>query len=141
MAVSADNGIPDHKSWEAPSDLGRSGRHHKDEIKLFSHHIQNNYFEWMEYKVYMDSRPEVYNKKLSGKEDLYATEVAVEKEMIDYQEFLERNKFTHVITTPNVEKEGTAVLDAYMTNNKDYKLVVKGNYYKLYERVDFDDAK
>ena len=112
MAVSADNGIPDPKSWEAPSDLGRSGRHHKDEIKLFSHHIQNNYFEWMEYKVYMDSRPEVYNKKLSGKEDLYATEVAVEKEMIDYQEFLERNKFTHVITTPNVEKEGTAVLDA-----------------------------
>ena len=29
MAVSAGNGIPDHKSWEAPSDLGRSGRHHE----------------------------------------------------------------------------------------------------------------
>ena len=116
-------------------------KYNMDEIKLFSHHIQNNYFEWMEYKVYMDSRPEVYNKKLSGKEDLYATEVAVEKGMIDYQEFLEQNKFTHVITTPNVENEGTAVLDAYMTNNKDYKLVVEGNYYKLYERVDFDDAK
>lgn len=29
LAVSAGNGIPGPKSWEAPSDLGRSGRHHK----------------------------------------------------------------------------------------------------------------
>lgn len=28
MAVCAGNGIPDSKGWEAPSDLGRSGRHH-----------------------------------------------------------------------------------------------------------------
>lgn len=116
-------------------------KYDKDEVKLFSHHVSNNYFEWMGYKVYMDSRPEVYNEKLSGKDDLYATEVAVEKGTIDYQEFLEQNGFTHVITTPNVEKEGTAILDAYMTNNPDYKLVVEGNYYKLYERVDFDGTK
>ena len=32
MAVSAGNGIPDPKSWEAPSDFGRSGRHHCEDI-------------------------------------------------------------------------------------------------------------
>lgn len=116
-------------------------KYDKNEVKLFSHHIVNNYFEWMGYKVYMDSRPEIYNEKLSGKKDLYTTEVAVQNGKIDYQEFLEQNKFTHVITTPNVEKEGTAILDAYMTNNLDYKLVVEGNNYKLYEKVDFDGTK
>ena len=29
MAVCAGNGIPDSKGWEAPSDFGRSGRHHR----------------------------------------------------------------------------------------------------------------
>jgi len=29
LAVCAGNGIPDSKGWEAPSDLGRSGRHHE----------------------------------------------------------------------------------------------------------------
>ena len=29
MAVCVGNGIPDSKGWEAPSDLGRSGRYHE----------------------------------------------------------------------------------------------------------------
>lgn len=46
MAVSAGNGIPDPKSWEAPSDLGRSGRHHisiktPDSDKLYTKSVSD----------------------------------------------------------------------------------------------------
>ena len=39
MAVCAGNGIPDSKGWEAPSDLGRSGRHHEYAKSLLSEKI------------------------------------------------------------------------------------------------------
>jgi len=39
LTVCAGNGIPDSKGWEAPSDLGRSGRHHEYAKSLLSEKI------------------------------------------------------------------------------------------------------
>ena len=53
MAVCAGNGIPDPKGWEAPSDLGRSGRHHATIIttKKYFYYVSNE--ERMAHKIKM----------------------------------------------------------------------------------------
>lgn len=109
----------------------------KNSVKVYGYQITNNYLEWNGYKVVMDSRPEVYNEVLSGGADLYAEEILIEKGEIDYQKFLEKNEFTHIITYQNIEMEGLSILDAYLTGSKDYKLVVDGNGYKMYELQNF----
>ena len=114
-------------------------QYNKDDVKVFSHTLQNNFLEWNGYKVYMDSRPEAYNEKLSGGRDLYDDIVKIIQGTMDYSDFLEENQFTHVITYINKGSENLNCLDIYMQNCSKYKLVYESNTagYKLYEKVDF----
>lgn len=114
-------------------------QYNKEDVKIFSHTLQNNFLEWNGYKVYMDSRPEVYNEKLSGGRDLYDDIVKIIQGTMDYGDFLEKNQFTHVITYINNDSENLNCLDAYMQNCSKYKLVYESKTagYKLYEKVDF----
>lgn len=114
-------------------------QYNKGDVKVFSHTLQNNFLEWNGYKVYMDSRPEAYNEKLSGGRDLYDDIVKIIQGTMDYDEFLEENQFTHVITYINKGPENLNCLDIYMQNCDKYKLVYESKTagYKLYEKVDF----
>ena len=49
MVVSIGNGTPDPKSWEAPSDISRSGRHHK----VFEYYGEHN-AQWLSRLTHME---------------------------------------------------------------------------------------
>ena len=61
-------------------------QYNKEDVRVFSHTLQNNFLEWNGYKVYMDSRPEVYNEKLSGGRDLYDDIVKIMQGTMDFGE-------------------------------------------------------
>lgn len=100
-----------------------------EEIQLFTEFNNGAFMEWRGYKVYMDARPELFQAKVNGREDVYSEYGKVHNGKIDYEAFLAKYKFTHLIVTENT------VFDMYLKLNEKYEAVVDGNGYKLYEYV------
>lgn len=96
------------------------------DIILYTEFYNGAFMEWHEYQVYIDARPEIFQKEINGKEDVYAEYCKVVKGNIDYKEFLEKYKFTHLIVTKNT------LFDMYLSLNQEYTAAVTGNGYKLY---------
>ena len=98
-----------------------------DDLKLYTEFNNGAFLEWHNYKVYMDARPELFQKNINGKEDIYTEYSSVIKGEIDYQEFLNKYNFTHLIV-----KEHT-LFDMYLRQNPSYVAAVDGEDYTLYE--------
>jgi len=101
----------------------------QEEVVLYTEFENGAFMEWHGYKVYMDARPELFQKNINGKEDIYQEYCNVKQGNIDYYVFLNRYGFTHLIVTDN------SLLDIYLSLNKNYKTVVDGNGYNLYECI------
>lgn len=101
----------------------------KEDLILYTEFDNGAFMEWHGYKVYMDARPELFQKNINGKEDIYEEYCNVKRGTIDYSEFLDKYQFTHMIVTDNT------LLDMYISLHKDYEAVVDGNGYNLYERI------
>ena len=100
----------------------------KDDIVLFTTFNNGAFFEFYDYKVYIDARPEIYQEKINKQEDIYTeyTELMVFGKNI--KGFLDKYNFTHLIA-----EEGTP-LYGYLEASNDYDAVVVGNYYRLFEK-------
>lgn len=100
----------------------------KSKIVLFTEFNNGAFLQWNGYKVYVDARPELYEKRINGKENIFTEYSNLFNGIYDSKEFLEKYKFTHLVIE-DINRFGDQV--KYMD---DYSLVLKGNGYKLYER-------
>ena len=99
------------------------------DIQLFTEFNNGAFMEWRGYKVYMDARPELFQTKVNGQADIYSEYCSVRSGKINYEEFLDKYNFTHLIVTKNT------VFNMYLKLSDTYKAVVDGNGYTLYEYV------
>lgn len=94
------------------------------------------YLEWAGYTVYIDARPELFLKKINGKEDVLDEFLDVyyslDAEM--YEEFLEKYPFEYYLSA-----EGT-LMNAYLECDEDMELVVDGEGYNLYKYTAREDG-
>lgn len=100
----------------------------KDEIVLFTEFNNGAFMEFHDYKVYMDARPELFQKKINGKENVYTEYLLVYTGSADFEAFLNKYGFTHLIVL-----DGTA-FSGYLSAHDGFDAVCDGNGYRLFER-------
>lgn len=105
------------------------------EITLFTGFNNGAYMEWRGYQVYIDARPELYEKKINGVEDLYEEFLSTRRNGMDYQFFLEKYGFTHLIVGE------TETFYTYLECSEDYIKVIEGKGYGLFERIGWSDER
>ena len=101
----------------------------KDKVVLFTEFNNGAFMEFNDYKAYMDARPELFQEKINGKEDIYTEYLTVHLGTVDFEEFLEKYQFTHLIVGDG------RPLSAYLTAHPSFACVVDGNGYALFERI------
>lgn len=99
----------------------------KEEVVLFTEFNNGAYMELNDYKVYIDARPELFQKNVNGKEDIYTEYLKVRTGQIDYEEFFNKYKFTHLIVDDGMP------LSSFLRAYDGCKLAVDGEGYCLYE--------
>ena len=104
----------------------------KDDVVLFTEFNNGAFMSFNGYKIYMEARPELFQKKVNGKEDVYTEYWDVKQGKTDIAQFIEKYNFTHML----VISDGSALV-GYMQANDDYVAVVETDEYKLYELVTF----
>ena len=106
-------------------------KHTDKNIVLFTCFNEGPYFEYNGYKVYIDSRAEVFLKKNNKKEDIFTEYYNVYYDNIDYDKFLKKYNFTHL------EVENSLKFYNYLKKNSEYKQVFKQGNIFLFERKDY----
>jgi hypothetical protein len=76
--------------------------------------------------VYIDARPELFTKEINGKDDVLREYINVRDGRIDYEEFLDKYDFSHLIVS-------NPFLAMYLDGHEDYKAVVRSDSYAIYE--------
>lgn len=102
-------------------------KYEKKDIILYTEFNNGAYMELQGYKVYIDARPELFEKKINGKEDVYTEYCKVKKGDADFEKFLNKYKFTHMIVLDNT------LLELYLSLSDEYVPMVCGTGYTLYE--------
>lgn len=102
-----------------------------ENVVLFTEFNNGAFMEWNGYKTYIDARPELYQHEINGKYDLYDEYLALRSNQIDYDDFLEKYDFTHIIIGDSEP------FNVYLEYSDDYELVVDGNGYDLYQKNNF----
>ena len=117
-------------SWTTPiAATSYLNQYDKDDLIVFNDFDNGPYLEFCGYKTFIDARPELFQKKINKKENLYTEYVKTIKQTINYGELIDHYQFTHIITLD------TTGMSVYMQGNTQYKKVVEGNGYVLYEKV------
>lgn len=104
-------------------------QYNKDYIVLYTDFNTGAYFEFRGYKTYIDARPELYQKRINGKEDVYTEYINMLNQAIDTEDFLKKYNFTHLVV------ERPSILDTYLYYSNKYKLVIEDDTCRLYERL------
>ena len=84
--------------------------------------------EFHGYKVYLDARPELFQKKINGKEDVY-TEYLELTNFENLEKFVNKYNFSHILVYE------TDMLAVYLQGLDDYEIVVDGDRYYLFEKI------
>lgn len=100
----------------------------KESITLYNEFNAGAYMEWEGYQVYFDARPELFSIEINKKEDVLTEYSQLESGEADYQAFLDKYNFTHLIVS-------NPLFAMYLDMHENYQVVVEGNQYALYERV------
>ena len=99
------------------------------EIVLYTNYDDGSYAEYRGLKPYMDSRAEVFLKSNNHKKDIVEEYYFVQNGLLDYDKFINKYNFTHMI----VSKKDS--LYDKVSKDKRYKIIYKGKGYKIYVRV------
>lgn len=117
-------------SWTAPIEaVSYLNQYDKDDVVIFNDFDNGQYLAFCGYKPFIDARPELFQSKINKKEDLYTEYVKLIKRTANYGDFINKYQFTHILV---VDASGMSV---YMQSNTQYKQVVEGNGYILYEKI------
>lgn len=103
--------------------------HSDGETNVFTHFNAGGYLEWRGYKVSMDARPELWNSAIAKNgQDRYYEYIDMSKENIESNEYMEGKSFDYMIVNTDT------TLYRYMLGSLDYKHVLDGNGYALFEK-------
>ena len=102
---------------------------------IFTGFNEGPYFEYKGYKVYMDSRAEVFLKKNNHKEEIFNEYNDVYNGKVDYDKFIFKYKFTHLV----VYKKSP--LHKYLKRNNDYVNTCHQKDIYLYEKRDYSKSE
>jgi hypothetical protein len=100
----------------------------KKDIKLYTEFNNGAFMEWEGYQVYFDARPELFSIEINQKEDVLTEYMELQNGTLDYGKFLNKYNFTHLIVT-------NKTMQMYLKYSDNYKTIVEGNGYILFERV------
>ena len=96
----------------------------KDKVRLYCTYNEGGYYEYRELKVYIDGKAELFLKANNGKADILeeAIEVEEDKEDFDYEAFVDKYSFTHLIINDgsNFKK--------YLDIDERYEIVYTSNF-------------
>jgi hypothetical protein len=101
----------------------------KDEIVLYTEFNNGAYMEFRGYKVYIDARPELFQKNINNKDNIYDEYLSVQMGNVGCRDFLEKYQFTHLIVSDG------SILSGFMQACDEYEMVVDGEGYCLYELI------
>lgn len=101
----------------------------KDDMVLFTEFNNGAFMEFRGYKVYIDARPELFQRRINKSSNIYDEYLALRYGEIDFEEFLDKYKFTHLVVLD------ANILTGYLYACDEYELVVDGQGYKLYQTV------
>lgn len=99
----------------------------KEEIVLFTEFNNGAYLEFNGYQVYMDARPELFQKKINGQEDVYSEYLSVYFGVVDFEAFIDKYQFTHLIV------DDGSIFSGFLRAYDGCELVVDGDGYRLFE--------
>ena len=98
-------------------------------IVLYTNYNNGSYTEYRGLKPYIDPRAEVFLKSNNHKEDIMGEYYFLQNGLLDYDKFINKYNFTHMIVTK------TDSLYDKVSKDKRYKIIYKGKGYKIYVRV------
>lgn len=98
-------------------------------IVLYTNYDNGSYAEYRGLKPYIDTRAEVFLKSNNHKEDIMREYYLIQNRLLDYDKFINKYNFTHMI----VSKSDPILLD--VSKDKRYKIIYKGKDYKIYVKV------
>ena len=100
--------------------------HYDENIVLYTDLDYGSYVEYLGFHSYFDTRAEVFMKKANKKQDIFLEMVNIETNCINYQNFIEKYNFTHMI----VNKDSCLY---YYLNADNTKIIFKDKEYVIFE--------
>lgn len=98
-------------------------------IVLYTNYDNGSYAEYRGLKPYIDPRAEIFLKSNNHKEDIMREYYFLQNRLLDYDKFINKYNFTHMIVTKT-----DSLYDRVSKDNR-YKMIYKGKGYKIYVRV------
>lgn len=99
-----------------------------DSVTLYTNYTNGSYAEYRGLKPYIDTRAEVFSKKINKKEDIIKEYYLLINGYLEYQDFVDKYKFTHMLIMKNEIIYEEAIKD------DDYKTIYKDKEYVVLER-------
>ena len=103
-----------------------------EDKNIYTDFNQGAFLEYNGINIFMEARPELYSKKVNNKVDIlgdYVKYIMKDVSSEKYKEFLDKYKFDCLCVS-----EGN-ILSVYLDGQGEYKLVVEGEGYRLYEVI------
>lgn len=100
----------------------------REDIVLYTDYNNGSYCEFRGLKPYIDTRAEVFLKANNKKENILKEYYLLENGLLDYQKFLDKYKFTHLIISK------TDTLYPIVSQDKNYKTIYREDSYSIFER-------
>ena len=110
--------------------------YNKEDVILYTDFTNGGYAEFNDLKSYIDPRAELFHIKLNKKENIIAEYIAVTEGTINFDNFVNKYKFTHIIVMDQ------SSFNKYLLENDDYTVGYtyyfdsegKVPFYRLYVR-------
>lgn len=104
----------------------------RTKIKLYTGFNDGSYFEYYNYKPYIDSRAEIFIKKMNHQKDIFQEYNDVKTGKIELSKFIKNYQFTHLLVTKDT------YLYHYLNNSDEYKIISKVKEKVLFEKKGFE---
>ena len=101
-------------------------KNYSKDIVIYNSLNYGSYLEYLGFHSYYDSRAEVFTKKANKKEDIYKEVMFIETYCINYKDFINKYKFTHMIVNKN-----SCLYDNLKKDN--IKIIFKDKEYVIFE--------
>ena len=94
-------------------------------IVVYTNLDYGSYIEYLGFHSYFDTRAEVFLKKANKKEDIFLEAMSIEKYCFNYEDFIEKYKFTHMVVNKR-----TCLYQLLKDNTK---IIFKDKEYVIFE--------
>jgi hypothetical protein len=103
----------------------------KDKVALYTGYNDGAYLEFRGFKVYLDTRADVFLKTNNKKYNIMEEFTSMQSGKIYYEEVLNKYNFTHLLV-PNDD-----ILNVYLPYSENYKIIYSSEYYKIFENIKY----